>query len=207
MLHLYVLYACVYLVPGKHAPQAVPARCVERQIFFRANQCRQQLPEGGRLIQKSRHSRSWLECEETTADSWLPLDVNDRSNRVYKAEASATDSDAVAALLAPLSLQARATLQSGDLSGSFQRSFQGPGRFSFFIVGTGSSVVAFAVRNLDDFQFAQLAADVSSASEATSVDKDLDFATMAEDAGVQLSYDTQAVQRTLPPPGGMEAKP
>lgn len=207
MLHLYVLYACVYLVPGRHAPQAVPARCVERQIFFRADQCRQQLPEHGGLIRKSRHSRSWLECQETTAYSWLPLEVNDRSNRVYKAAASASDTDALAALLAPLSLQARATLQPGDLKGSFQRSFQGPGRFSFFIVGTGSSVVAFAVSNLDDFQFAQMAADVSSGSEAMSVDRDLDFATMAEDAGVHLSYDTDAVQRTMPPPGGMEAKP
>lgn len=207
MLHLYVLYACMYLAPRKHAPQVAPTRCVERQIFFRAEQCKQELPKGGGLTQKSRHSRSWFECQDTMADSWLAPDANDRSSNFHKAQASASDGQAVAALLAPLSPQARAMLGRGDLQRPFQRAFQGPGSFSFFIVGTGSSVTAFAMSNLDDFQFAQLAADVSSASEAMSVEKDLDFATMAEDAGVQLSYHTQTLQRTMPPPGGMEAKP
>jgi hypothetical protein len=136
----------------------------------------------------------------------------DHVNRLYEAEAKASDESALAALLTPLPPQARATLAPSDLKSPFQRSFQssgGPGSLSFFLLGTGSSVVAFAVSNLDDFQFADLATDVSSAAAEMTADndKDLDFPGMAEDAGVQLSFHTVITHRDMPPPGGISPEP
>lgn len=204
---LYVLYACVHFT-GRHAPQAGQTRCVESQIFFGAAQCRAELPKRPDKPRKTEYGKSWLECDETTADSWIPADAGSSGNRLYKARAVVSDASALAALLAPLTAQARATLASGGLQGRFARTFQGPGRLSFFIVGSGDSVTAYAVTNLDDFQFADMAADVSSAAAATASDKEaLDFATIAEDAGVELGYQTETSRRAAPPPGGMRTKP
>ncbi|MGH8317457.1 MAG: hypothetical protein ACREUL_05695 [Steroidobacteraceae bacterium] len=186
------------------AAQAHKTRCVEQQIFFHADECKKELPKGGRLTEKHWHTRSWFECQETSADSWIAGGA--RGSRMYKAEAFASDENALTALLAPLSPQARATLQPADLKHPFQRTFQGPGLWSFFVVGTGSAVTAYAVANLDDFQFADLATDFSSSS-ATIKTEALDFATMAEDAGVKLSYHAEMSHRAMPPPGGMEAAP
>jgi hypothetical protein len=126
---------------------------------------------------------------------------------VYQARASASDQAALAALFAPLTPAARATLQQADFKQAFQRAFQGPGRLSFFIVGTGSSVIAFAVTNLDDFQFAQMAADVSSSTDPMTTEKEVDFDTIAEEAGVTLSRHTEVSQRDMPPPGNIVTGP
>jgi hypothetical protein len=201
MLHLFVLYACVHLNAARHAAGAGTTRCVERQVFFRAEECRQALPKPGRLTEKSKESRSWLECKATAADSWIAADAAAQGSRLYEAHAGVADEDALAALLAPLAPQARATLEAVDFKHAFERAFQGPGRLSFFVVGTGSRLTVFAVTNLDDFQFAGMAADVSSASESPA---DLDFETIAEDAGVELSYHSEMSQRAMPPPGGVE---
>lgn len=201
MLHLYVLYACVHINAAKPAAATGTTRCVEGQIFFQADECKRALPKGGGLTAKSKQSRSWLECKQSAADSWIPGDAIDRGARLYKAQAGAGDGIALAALLAPLSAQARAMLGTADFEHAFARAFQGPGRLSFFVVGTGSRVTVFAVTNLDDFQFAGMAADVSSSSESPT---DLDFETIAENAGVELSYHTEMSQRAMPPPGGME---
>lgn len=203
MLQLYVLYACLHMNPGKHASKANTTHCVEKQIFFGADQCKHQLPKGGGLITKSRQARSWLECEVIAADSWIPA-ASHGGSWLYEATAGASDASEMTALLAPLAPGARATLQPADLKQAFQRTFQGPGRLSFFIVGTGSDVVAYAVTGLDDFQFAQMAADVSSSSDPMTTEKELDFDTIAEDAGVTLNHPTEVSQRDMPPPGGME---
>lgn len=207
MLHLYLLYACVYMSPGKHAPKAPATRCVEERIFFDAERCKRELPKGGGLTAHSRHSRRWIECKETTADSWIPAGTPAPGSRLYEAEVGAADENALPALLAPLSAQARVTLESAGFKQPFQRAFQGPGSLSFFVVGTGSRVVVFAVTNLDDFQFAQMAADVSSSSDPMTTEKDLDFDTIAEDAGVTLSRHTELSQRAMPPPGGIDTGP
>ena len=67
---LYVLYACVHFT-GKHVPQAGKTQCVESQVFFNAGQCKSQLPKGRHLPQKTEDGLSWLECDETKADSWI----------------------------------------------------------------------------------------------------------------------------------------
>lgn len=208
MLHLYALYACVHFT-GKHNPQAGKTQCVESQIFFHAEQCKSKLPtKRGKMMHKTEDGKGWLECEETTAASWIPGDFSGSGN-VYKAWAKASDAAAVAALLAPLTPQARATLESGGLQHGFGKAFQGPGRWSFFIVGTGSSVIAYAVAGLDDFQFADMATDVSSSAAAMGggEGQDFDFAGIAESGGVQLSYHTESSRRATPPPGGMETRP
>jgi len=220
MLHFYVLYACVHVMagkhahaPGKHADQTGKTQCVESRVFFAADDCKRQVPKKhGGLLQKTKQARSWFECQEVHADTWIPADPTDHVSRLYEAAARASDESALAALLSPLSPQARATLAPSDLKSPFQRTFQssgGPGSLSFFLLGTGSSVVVFAVSNLDDFQFADLAADVSSAGAEMNADqsKDLDFPGMAEDAGVQLSYHTVISHRDMPPPGGMSPEP
>lgn len=158
-------------------------------------------------MEHSKRSQSWFECKETRADSWIGADASDPGTRMYKAEADVSDESALSALLAPLSSKARATLKSGDLKSQFERAFQGPGILSFFVVGTGSRLIVYAVSHLDDFQFADMAADVSSSSEDMATEKDLDVETMAENAGVKLSYHTEMLQRTIPPPGGVEAGP
>lgn len=201
MLHLYVLYACVHLHAARHASAAATTRCAERQVFFHADECKKALPKPGGLTEKSRESRSWLECKASAADSWIAGDATGQASRLYKAQAGAADDEALSALLAPLSPQARAALEPADFKHAFERAFQGPGRLSFFVVGTGSKVTVFAVTNLDDFQFAGMAADVSSSSESPT---DLDFETIAEDAGVELSYHSEMSQRAMPPPGGVE---
>src|SRR5579883_615133 len=214
MLTLYVLFACVHFTAKNPASLAGHTRCVEREVFFRADQCKGQLPKGGGLTEKSRHTQSWLECQETRAESWIPADVSAPGSRLYQAEASPSDANALAALLAPLAAEARAALTRGDFKHPFQRAFQGPGALSFFVVGTGAKVIVFAVTHLDDFQFAGMAADVSSSGEGitagrsmeapedmASEKEDLDFATIAEDAGVKLGYHTEMSHRTPPPPG------
>jgi hypothetical protein len=206
MLHLYLLYACVHMNAGKPAAKAGTTRCVEQQVFLDADQCKKQLPKGGKLTEHNKHERRWSECMESRADSWLPPEANDRGSRLYKLKVDASDANALAALLAPLPPEARATLRPDDFKRSFARAFQGPGNFSFFIVGTGTRVIAFAVSNLNDFQFTDVAADVSS-SAATMKYADLDFESIAEGAGVELSYHTETSQRDMPPPGGIEAQP
>jgi hypothetical protein len=204
---LYVLYACVHFT-GKHASQAGKTQCVESRTFFRAEECRKELPKRPDKPQKIKGAVTWLECDTTTADSWIPAEASDAGNRLYKAQAGASDAGALAALLAPLTPEARATLGQGNLKGRFERTFQGPGGLSFFIVGTGSSVVAYAVTNLDDFQFTDMATDVSSSAAAMAATKeDLDLSTIAEDAGVELSYHTVMSRRAMPPPGGMGSGP
>jgi hypothetical protein len=195
----------MHLTAHNPAAEAGRTRCVEAEVFFRADQCKRRLPQGGGLTEKSRHARSWFECDETTAESWNPLDANAGGNLAYKAEVGASDEEGLKALLAPLFPQARASLEAGDFKRSFQRAFQGPGRWSFFIVGTGSTVIAFAVTDLDDFQFTDIATDVS--SSATAASAGLDFETMAEDAGITLSYHTELSRRAMPPPGGMRVEP
>ena len=207
MLQLYVLYACLHLNAGKHAPKAGTTQCVEKQIFFGADDCKKELPKGGGLTAHTRHERTWLECKITAADSWIPAEANSGGSRVYEAQAAASDQGAMTALLAPLTPQARAALQQADFKQAFQRAFQGPGRLSFFILGTGSSVIAFAVTNLDDFQFAQMAADVSSSTDPMTTEKEVDFDTIAENAGVTLSHHTETSPRDMPPPGNVEAGP
>jgi hypothetical protein len=203
MLHFYVLYACVHITAGKPAPLAGRTECVERQVFFRAEQCVTAIPKRGRLIERSKRARSWVECKEARADSWIPAEANVSGSRLYQAQAGISDEQALAALLTPLSPQARAMLESRGLKRPFQRAFQAPGGWSYFIVGTGSSVIVFVVTHLDDFQFAQMAADVSSSS-ATLTTEGLDFSSLAEDAGVELSYHMEMSRRTMPPPGGLE---
>lgn len=208
MLHLYLLYACMHLAADKHTGQAASTRCDESEAFFQAEPCKKELPKKADRARKvSQYVWTWLECQDTQADSWIPADATDRGNRLYKAQASVSDEKALAALLAPLTAQARATLAPRDLEHPFQRTFQGPGNLSFFIVGTGSSVTAYAVTNLDDFQFTDMATDVSSAAAAMTLEKDLNFKTIAEDAGVELSHHTETSQRALPPPGGIAAEP
>jgi hypothetical protein len=205
MFHLFVLYGCMHLTAHNPASEAGRTRCVEAQVYFRADQCRKNLPKAGGLTEKSRHSRSWFECDESTAESWIPADAKGGANLAYKAEVGASDAQALTELLAPLAPQARATLTPEELKSSFQKAFQGPGRWSFFIVGNGSTVTAFAVTNLDDFQFTDIATDVS--SSATAATGGLDFETMAEDAGITLSYHTEFSRRAMPPPGGMLRAP
>ena len=207
MLHLYVLYACMHLDAGRHGSPPATTQCVEREILFGADDCKKGLPGGNGLTAHSRHSRSWLECKETAADSWIPADANRGGSRLYKAEARTSDESALAALLAPLPSQARAALAPADFKQPFQRTFQGPGRLSFFMLGTGSSVVVFAVTNLDDLQFAQMAADVSSSSDPMTTEKGLDFDAIAEEAGVSLTRNTEMSQLAKPPPGGIEVAP
>lgn len=207
MLDLYVLYACVHLSGGKHASRAGKTQCVEAQIYFHVAECKSELAKGAGLTQRSKQARSWLECQETRADSWIPAEAKDPGSRLYKAEASISDENALAALLAPLSPKARATLEPGHFKRPFERAFQGPGNLSFFVVGTGSRVTVFAVTHLDDFQFADMAADVSSSSGEMGGGKDLDMETIAENAGIELSYHTEISQRATPPPGGVETEP
>jgi hypothetical protein len=203
---LYVLYACVHFT-GKHSPQAGQTQCVESGRFFSAGECRKQLPARPDKPLKIQGGVSWQECAATKADSWIPAAASDAGTRLYKAQASASDAGALAALLAPLTPEARASLRQG-LKGRFERTFQGPGSLSFFIVGTGSSVVAYAVANLDDFQYTDMATDVSSAAAAMASSKeDLDLSTIAEDAGVELTYGTETSRRAMPPPGGMRTEP
>src|SRR6185312_9081967 len=144
MLHLYVLYTCVHLNAAKHASGPGTTRCVERQVFFHADECRKALPKPGALTEKTRESRSWLECKATAADSWIAADASGPENRLYEAHAGVADADALSALLAPLSAQARATLEAAGFKHAFGKAFQGPGRLSFFVVGSGSSVTVFA---------------------------------------------------------------
>ena len=207
MLDLYVLYACMHIGAGKPYAKTGKTQCVESRVYFHADDCKRKVPKGGGLSKQNRYTWSWLECKETRADSWIAADANVPGSQLYKAEASVADANALAALLAPLSPQARATLAPDHLKGAFQRAFRGPGNLSFFIVGTGSRVIAFALTHLDDFQFADMAADVSSSSEQMTTEKDLDFDTIAENAGVKLSYHTEMSQRAMPPPGGVEAEP
>lgn len=204
---LYALYACVHFT-GKHAAQAGKTQCVESGMFFSAEECRKELPPRPDKPHKIEGGVGWQECVATTADSWIPAAASDAGNRLYKAQADASDASALAALLAPMTPEARAALGSGGLRGRFERTFQGPGNLSFFLVGAGSSVVAYAVTNLDDFQFADMATDVSSAAAAMASSKeDLDLSTIAEDAGVELSYQTETSRRAMPPPGGMRSEP
>src|SRR6185312_6895267 len=122
MLQLYVLYTCLHLNGGRHAPRADSTRCVEKLIFFRADECRKELPKGGGLTAHSRHERSWVECRITKADSWIPAtEANGRGSWLYVAQAGASDEGALAALLAPLSPEARASLQSADFKHAFAR--------------------------------------------------------------------------------------
>jgi hypothetical protein len=136
----------------------------------------------------------------------LPPEADDRGCRLYKLQVSADDTKALAILLAPLDPQARAALPPEEFKRSFQRAFQGPGSRSFFIVGNGSTVTAYAVSGLNDFQFTGMATDVSS-SAATPGGDELDFAGIAEAAGVELTYHTEMLQRDMPPPGGIEGGP
>ena len=207
MLHLYVLYACLHLNAGKHAPKGGTTQCVEKRIFFRIDDCKANLPKGGGLTAHSRHERSWLECRMTAADSWIPGEADGGGSWLYEAQAGAADESALAALLGPLSPDARARFRQMDFKQAFARTFQGPDRLSFFIVGTGSSVLAFAVTNLDDFQFAQMAADVSSSTDPMTTEKALDFDAVAEDAGVTLRRHTEILQRDMPPPGNIATGP
>ncbi len=206
MIHLYVLYACMHLIAGKHAHNPGKTQCVESRVYFHAAPCKARLSKGG-LTEKSKTERSWFECQETEAKSWIPADPDDGSNRLYQAEASTSDGSAMAALLAPFPAQARAALGPDGLIHPLQRTYQGPGDLSFFVVRTGSSVIVFAVSNLDDFQFADIAVDVSSSSATLSTEGDMDFADIASDEGVQLSYHTVTSQRSMPPPGGVAATP
>ena len=202
---LYVLYACMHFT-GRHSPQSGQTQCVESEIFFRAGECRKELPKRPDKPQKISGGVNWLECDTTQAASWVPTDASDAGNSVYKAEAGASDAGALAALLAPLTPEARAAL--GSAKGRFERTFEGPGSLSFFIVGTGASVTAYAVTNLDDFQFSDMATDVSSSAAAMAATKeDLDLSSIAENAGVELSYHSETSRRAMPPPGGMRSAP
>jgi aspartate aminotransferase-like enzyme len=98
--------------------------------------------------------------------------------------------------------QARVTLPSSEFKRSFRGAFQAQNGLSFFLVGTGSTVIAFAVTNLTDSQFAQIAADAGAFSG--SVDG-LVLDSMAEDAGVELHYHTEVSQLVAPPPGDVES--
>lgn len=205
MLHLYVLYACVWTKAGKSASRAPTTHCVEQQIFLDPGQCKKELPQGGALTERGRHERAWSECMDTPAESWIPPPATRRGIQVYKLTVDASDANALATLLAPLSLEARQTLTPDDFKRPFEKAFQGPDDLSFFIVGTGSRVIAFALTNLNDFQFTDVATDVSS-SAATMKYGDIDFETIAESAGIELSYHTETSSRDMPPPGGIEAE-
>lgn len=205
MLHLYVLYACVWAKPGKSASRAPTTHCVEQQIFLDPEQCKKELPKGGALTERGRHERAWSECMDTPADSWIPPPASHRGISVYKLTVDASDAKALASLLAPLSAEARRTLTPDDFKRPFVKAFQGPGDLSFFIVGTGSRVIAFALTNLNDFQFTDVATDVSSSAAAMKYGE-LDFETIAQGAGIELSYHTETSSRDMPPPGGIEAE-
>lgn len=207
MLDLYVLYACALLSAGKHAPQSGKTQCVEAQVYFDIDECKRELAKATALKKPGKHPQRWLECQQTRANSWISADSSDPGNRLYKAQASVSDSRALAALLSPLSPEARAALGSADFKRPFPRAFQGPGDLSFFLVGAGSRLIVFAVTHLDDFQFADLATDVSSSSDGSTGGDDLDMQAIAENAGIELSYHTEIVRRTTPPPGGVVVQP
>lgn len=204
MLQLFVLYACVHLRAHLPIPQAGLTRCVQSEVFFDVKQCKSELLKFRKADQVANHnnnySRSWAECEETNAKSWIPTTAT-WSSREYRAQADVSDADALADLLAPLSPQARLTLKSENFRHQFRGNFQGPGNLSFFLIGTGSRVIAYAITNLDDSQFAQIATAVSLYRGSG---KNLCFDCMAEDAGVKTHYPVQRSRQPLPPPGGVE---
>lgn len=179
-------------------------RCEETQIFFRADACRRNLPVRGGLTGKSKYARSWLECQATEADSWVPARLGRRNIEVYKAQARIADSRALSDLLAPLSNRARSELGAAALAQPLVATDQGPGHLSFFLIGDGQTLVVFAVMNLSGFQFADIAADISSSQESN---EGLDFESLAEFAGVNLSYPTRRSRRAMPPPGGLVTLP
>lgn len=206
MLHFYALYACMHLSAGKPVLHAGETECIDRQVVFRADQCVSELPKRGPVVERSKYSLSWLECREMRAESWIPGDASDGRSRLYQAQVRASDTEALGAVLGPCSLEARASLRPEDFRHPLQRAFRGPGNLSFFIVGNGASVLVFAVTNLDDFQFTQIAADISSFAAARS-DEVVDFKRMAQDAGVELGYHSEMSRRDQPPPRGIEAAP
>ncbi len=179
-------------------------RCVETQIFFKADACRGNLPVRGGLTGKSKDARSWLECQVANAQSWVPARRSRSAIEVYKAQARIADTRSLSELLAPLSNRARAALGAAALARPLVATDQGPGDLSFFLIGDGQTVVVFAVTNLSGFQFADLAADISSSQESN---EGLNFDSLAEFAGVDLSYPTQLSHRATPPPGGMVTLP
>lgn len=179
-------------------------RCMETQIFFRADACRGNLPVRGGLTGKSRYARSWLECRVTQAASWIPARLGRRHIEVYKAQARIADSRALSDLLAPLSNRVRSALGTAALARPLVATDQGSGHLSFYLIGDGQTLVVFAVTNLSGFQFADIAADISSSQESN---EGLDFESLAEFAGVDLSYPTRLSHRATPPPGGLVTSP
>jgi hypothetical protein len=194
MIHLFTLYACLHFT--RHAPdhQAGVTRCVDAEAFFRLDECKGNLPAKGGVVHKGKYDRSWLECQVTKAHSWIPADTNREAIEVYKAQARVTDARAMSALLAPLSKRARTVLQGAALTRPFVKSDEGPGYASFFIIGDGQRVVVFAVTNLSGFQFADIAADISSSQESN---QGLNFESLAKFAGVKLSYPVITTVPTL----------
>ncbi|MHB1872410.1 MAG: hypothetical protein ACYCT1_16360 [Steroidobacteraceae bacterium] len=140
----------------------------------------------------------------TEADSWIPARLGRRSIEVYKAQARIADTRALSDLLAPLSSRARSALGAAALARPLVATDQGPGHLSFFLIGDGQTLVVFAVTNLSGFQFADIAADISSSQESN---EGLDFHSLAEFAGVNLSYPTRRSHRATPPPGGLVTVP
>ena len=202
MLHLYTLYACLHFTRRAPDHQAGLTRCVDAEIFFRLDSCKGDLPDKGRVIHKGKYDRSWLECRVTEARSWIPADTGNRVIELYKAQARVTDSGALSALLAPLSSRARAALRTAALTRPFVTTAEGPGNLSFFIIGDGERIIVFAVTNLSGFQFADIAADISSSQESN---EGLNFESLAKFAGVKLSYPVRISHRAMPPPGGVES--
>ena len=204
MIHLYTLYACLHFTRGAPDHQAGLTRCVDAEIFFRLDSCKGNLPEKGGVVRKGKYQRGWLECRVTEARSWVPTKTHNGVIEVYKAQARATDSKALSALLAPLSARARAALHGAALTRPFVTTDEGPGNRSFFIIGDGDRIIVFAVTNLSGFQFADIAADISSSQESN---QGLNFESLAKFAGVKLSYPVRISHRAMPPPGGVESAP
>lgn len=204
MIHLYTLYACLHFTRRAPDHQAGITRCIDAEIFFRLDSCKGNLPEKGGLTHKGKYDRSWLECQVSEAHSWIPADTDSGVIEVYKAQASVMDRHALSGLLAPLSNRARAALNGTELTRPFVKTVQGPRNLSFFIIGDGQRVIVFAVTNLSGFQFADIAADISSSQESN---EGLNFESLGEFAGVKLSYPIQISHRAMPPPGGVAPGP
>jgi hypothetical protein len=185
-VEIYALFTCVRFSKNMPTPEAGSTRCVEGKVFFRADQCKKEIPaKKGGVTDSNQYARGWVECRESQQESWLPVDEKDGVPRLYKAEAEVFDTEAMTALLAPLEPKARNLIQ---VDAPFRGSFMGPGNLSFFVVGDGKKVIVFAVSNLNNSQAPSLGAAVGFMK---GTEDNLDFEIAAEHVGVKLDYHTE----------------
>jgi hypothetical protein len=187
MTVIYALYSCMHFNKTMPAPQADTTQCMEAKVFFQSEQCRKEVPANDQVVDQNMYVRTWSECRERQSQSWIPQDDPDGVPRLYKAEARVSDQEAMTGLLSPLQPKVRSMIPT---DGRLRGTFQGPGKMSFFVVGDGDRVIVFAVSNLNDSQFINIAAAVSNLKGAAD---NLDFEVAAEHAGVKLHYHSETV--------------